>query len=118
MDRTQSQRDAEWRDQDARVLPELLEQIAGVGTWEEAQALAKSAPGPDAPGRRHYANLGFLLIHLGVPMDATRQELRAYISMVERINETGYFGCGLGDKLLQQLHDALENRSGGEHGCA
>ena len=109
---TESQRDAAWRALDARALPELLEKIAGVGTWDEAQEVARHAPGPDAPGRRHYANLGCLLIHLRVPADATSDELRAYIGMVERINRTGHFGCGLGDKLLEELHDALPNRSG------
>lgn len=111
--RTPVQREAEWRALDARVLPELLERIAGVGTWEEAQELARSAPASDAPGRRHYANLGFLLTHLAVPGGATQQELRAYIGMVERINRTGHFGCGLGDKLLEQLREALATRQGG-----
>lgn len=107
---TESQRDAEWRALDARALPELLEKIAGVGTWDEAQEVARHHPGPDAPGRRHYANLGFLLMHLGVPADATPDELRAYIGMVDRINRTGHFGCGLGDRLLDRLNDALVSK--------
>ncbi len=108
--KTESQRDAEWRALDARALPELLDRIAGVGTWDEARELARRAPGTDSPGRRHYANFGFLLIHLGVPADATADELVAYIGMVERIMQTGALGGGVGDGLLIKLRAAVATK--------
>jgi len=77
--------------------------------WEDLR-FKLAAPPPDAPGRRHYANLAIFLQRFQVPVHSSQAEKEAYLQLVRRLEAAGQLKPGVGKQLEDALLRAMEAR--------
>jgi len=80
----------------------------------DAHTLMENAPYEGRPGRRFYSNFGTFLQAFIVPDGAGLDELKLYIGLMRRINDSGEVGlkAGTAQMVIDKLRAALK-----EHGC-
>ena len=76
-------------------------------SFVEAQRLVAESPPPDAPGRRYYSNLGFLLQAFIVPDGSSYEEKALYLQFIQRLDAAGSLKPGAGQKVAEELRRAM-----------
>lgn len=105
--RTQADRDREWAAAEQRAWEEFLPKLAALQTFVEAQLLVARGPRPDAPGRRYYSNLGFLLEGFTVPAGSNQTERELYIQFIQRLEAAGALKPGAAPGIVATLRSSL-----------
>jgi hypothetical protein len=88
---------------DRQVWNEFEPQLAALTAIDEAMMLLARAPGVDAPGRRYYSNLGFLLHQFAVPNGASARERALYAQFIQRLEAAGQLNADTAQQILQAL---------------
>ena len=108
---TKVHEDPERAEAEQRVWEDLRFKLAALQTYMEAlQLVVEGAPPPDAPGRRHYANLAIFLQRFQVPVHSSQAEKEAYLQLVRRLEAAGQLKPGVGKQLEDALLRAMEAR--------
>lgn len=84
--------------------------LAAVQSVEDVLVLYASAPRPDAPGRRYFANLGFFLQGFSAPDGASATELRQYLRIIGIYDADGLLKEGVRSAIEERLREAISRR--------
>jgi hypothetical protein len=111
--KTAAERRQEFADAEDRVWTKFSAKLREVGSFVEAQKLARGpAPNQGQPGRRFYSNLAFFLGDFTVPHGSNEAERALYLALIRRLDEAGEIRAGARQEIENrfQLVDGLQRR--------
>jgi hypothetical protein len=109
--KTVAERRQEDYEADRRAWDLFIPKLNSVQSLKDAIMLHHESIGPDKPGRKHYANLGFFLNTFAAPDGANATELAEYLRLIERFDAEGVLKTGARAAIEQALRDAMRRRA-------